>query len=107
MAFVAGLSNTEKLSLITGSDVSSANWTALQFKDGTQGPQGYEYVTGWSQSSTLVMTWDKDIMYSQFSGVALEFYQKGFQVNNGPTSQPLGRTPWGGKIIPVLVPSCY
>jgi len=96
IAFVAQLTNTEKIQLITGSDVSSVNWSALQFKDGTQGVQGYDYVTGWSQASALGMTWDKDLMSTQFSAVALEFYQKGFQITNSPTSQPLGRTPWGG-----------
>lgn len=45
----------------------------------------------------MAMTWDKAAIAKQFSAVALEFYQKGFQVANAPTSQPLGRTPWGGK----------
>ncbi|KAL3417917.1 hypothetical protein PVAG01_10927 [Phlyctema vagabunda] len=101
-AFVASLTNTEKLSIITGGSVAAKNWTALQFKDGTQGPQGYDYVTGWCQSSALVMTWDKNLMNAQFTAVALEFYQKGFQVTNGPTSQPLGRTPWGGRLVETL-----
>jgi beta-glucosidase len=47
-------------------------------------------VTGFSESSALAMTWDKTLMYDQLKAVALEFYGKGFQVINGPTSQPLG-----------------
>jgi beta-glucosidase len=39
-ALVAQLTNSEKITLITGGSVSSVNWTALEFKDSTQGPQG-------------------------------------------------------------------
>jgi len=48
------------------------------------------------------MTWDKTLIYNQFKAVALEFYGKGFQVTNAPTSQPLGRTPWGGRLVETL-----
>lgn len=39
-ALVAQLTNNEKITLITGGSVKSVNWTALEFKDSTQGPQG-------------------------------------------------------------------
>ena len=45
-ALVAQLTNSEKLSSSTGGDVSLVNWIALEFKDGTQRVQGYDYVTG-------------------------------------------------------------
>lgn len=90
-ALVAQLTNTEKISLITGSDVASVNWTALEFKDGTMGVQGYDYVTAFGETSALVTTWDKTMMTTQFKAVASEFYGKGFQVTNAPTSHPLGR----------------
>ncbi|PVH75896.1 glycoside hydrolase family 3 protein [Cadophora sp. DSE1049] len=106
-ALVAQLTNEEKVTLITGGSVSSVNWTALEFKDGTEGVQGYNYVTGFSQSSALAMTWDKALMYDQMKAVALEFYGKGFQVVNGPTSQPLGRTPWGGRLVEAFTPDPY
>ncbi|KAJ5646412.1 beta-glucosidase D [Penicillium lividum] len=54
---VAGLSNQEKVDLITGSDMKA---------------------------------------------VGDEMYQKGFQVVNGPTSGPLGRTPWGGRLVETM-----
>ncbi|KAF8848804.1 glycoside hydrolase family 3 protein [Acephala macrosclerotiorum] len=101
-ALVAQLTNEEKITIITGGSVSSVNWTALEFKDGTQSVQGYDYVTGFAESSALAMTWDKTLMYDQLKAVALEFYGKGFQVTNGPTSQPLGRTPWGGRLVETL-----
>jgi beta-glucosidase len=68
---------------------------------------GYDYVTGFSEASALVTTWDKTLMYNQFKAVALEFYEKGFQVTNSPTSQPLGRTPWGGRLVETLGQDSY
>jgi beta-glucosidase len=38
-------------------------------------------------------------MYTQFKAVANEVYQKGLQAANAPTSGPLGRTPWGGRLV--------
>lgn len=46
-------------------------------------------------------------MYTQLKAVASEFYGKGFQVVNGPTSQPLGRTPWGGRLVEAFSPDPY
>ncbi|CAL3968960.1 unnamed protein product [Diplocarpon coronariae] len=104
-ALVSKLTNADKVSIITGG--SPSGWTALEFKDGTQGPQGYSYVTGWSLSSALAMTWDRTLVYEQFKATGLEFYGKGFQVVNGPTSQPLGRTPWGGRLSEAFSPDPY
>lgn len=53
------------------------------------------------------MTWDKEAIYAQARAVASEFYQKGLQVINGPTSQPLGRTPWGGRLGETFGPDPY
>ncbi|ORY68305.1 uncharacterized protein BCR38DRAFT_481787 [Pseudomassariella vexata] len=36
-AFIAQLSNTEKISLITGQSITNASWTALANKDGATG----------------------------------------------------------------------
>lgn len=55
------------------------------------GLQDYFYVSAFSQSSALVMTFDRDSMYAQARAVATEFYLKEIQVAGGPTSQPLGR----------------
>ncbi|KAA8571271.1 hypothetical protein EYC84_000598 [Monilinia fructicola] len=106
-AFIAGLSNEEKLNLITGSDITSANWTSLVFLDGTQGPQGYEYVTGWAEASALAHSWDKAKIWNQFKAIAAEFYNKGVQVTAAPTSQPLGRTPWGGRLVETMGQDSY
>lgn len=106
-AFIAGLSNADKLNLTTGSDVTSANWTSLVFLDGTQGPQGYEYITGWAEPSAPAHSWDTTIMWNQFKGVAAEFYNKGIQVTNASRSQPLGRTPWGGRLVETMGQDSY
>lgn len=34
-------------------------------------------------------------------------YEKGFQVVNGPTSGPLGRTPWSGRLVETLGQDSY
>ncbi|KAL5356299.1 putative beta-glucosidase D [Aspergillus floccosus] len=109
-AFVSKLNTTEKIELITGSDVSTTDgetFTALQFLDGDMGLQDYYYVSAFSLLSALAMTWDKEAMYAQAKAVATEFYGKGIQVVDGPTSQPLGRTPWGGRLVETFGPDPY
>lgn len=71
------------------------------------GLQDYYYVSAFSQSSALAMTWDKNAMYKQAQAVATEAYRKGIQVINGPTSQPVGRTPWGGRLVETFGPDPY
>lgn len=63
------------------------------------GLQDYFYVSAFSQASALAMTWDKDAIYAQAKAVATEFYQKGIQVLDGPTTQPLGRNVWDGRLV--------
>lgn len=69
---VDGMTNEEKISVITGSSVSSANWTALESKDGDQGVIGYYYASGFSETSALVQTWDRDLIYTQMKAVGDE-----------------------------------
>ncbi|TVY30319.1 putative beta-glucosidase D [Lachnellula hyalina] len=106
-ALVAQLNNTEKVELITGSDVASVNWTALQFKDGDQGVISYYDASGFSETSALVQTWDRNLWTLQMEAVGAEMYGKGFQVVNGPTSGPLGRTPWGGRLVETMGQDVY
>lgn len=75
------------------------SFTVLKFLDGSMGLQDCYYVSAISQSSALAMTWDKEAFYAQAKAVATEFYLKGIQVVNGPTSQPWGRTAWGGRLV--------
>lgn len=43
------------------------------------------------------MSWDRDAIYEQARAIALEFYTRGINVIDGPTSSPLGRVAWGGR----------
>ncbi|KAL3494529.1 glycosyl hydrolase family 3 N terminal domain-containing protein [Aspergillus germanicus] len=108
-AFISTLSTTQKLSLITGSSITTPNatFTALTFLDGDMGPQNDFYVSAFSLSSSLAMTFDRDAIYAQARAVGEEFYGKGVQVVAGPTSQPLGRTPWGGRNVEGFGPDPY
>ncbi|PYI04230.1 putative beta-glucosidase D [Aspergillus sclerotiicarbonarius CBS 121057] len=108
-SFVAGLTTDQKLALITGSSIESTNgsFTALNFLDGDMGLQDYFYVSAFSLSSAIAMTWDRDAIYDQAKAVGSEFYNKGVQVVAGPTSQPLGRTPWGGRNVEGFGPDPY
>jgi len=108
--FVSKLNTTEKINLITGSSVNTndgQSFTALEFLDGAEGLQDYYYVSAFSQPSSLAMTWDKDAIYAQSKAIATEFYLKGIQVIDGPTSQPLGRTVWGGRLVETFGPDVY
>ncbi|TPR08349.1 putative integral membrane protein [Aspergillus niger] len=108
-SFVAGLTTDQKLALITGSSVNSTNgsFSGLTFLDGDMGLQNFFYVSAFSLSSALAMTWDRDAIYAQAKAVGSEFYNKGIQVVAGPTSQPLGRTPWGGRNVEGFGPDPY
>ncbi|KAF2144828.1 glycoside hydrolase family 3 protein [Aplosporella prunicola CBS 121167] len=103
--FVEGLTTAEKISLITGSDVG--NFSALNFKDSGASILDYFYVTTWPVGSALAMTWDKNLAYTQHKALGSEFRNKGLQVINGPVSQPLGRTPWGGRNAESFGPDSY
>lgn len=39
-ALVAQMTNEEKITVITAGSVENVGWAAMQYKDGTQGPQG-------------------------------------------------------------------
>lgn len=52
-----------------------------------------------TEGSAIAMTWDKDLIYKQFYAVAEEFKGKGINVANSPTTGPLGRTPYGGRLV--------
>ncbi|KAJ5672485.1 beta-glucosidase D [Penicillium longicatenatum] len=105
VAFVSKLNTTEKIKLITGNDAEAtdgSHFTALEFMDGDMGLQDYFYVSAFSLASAISMTWDKDAIYEQAKAVGTEFYNKGIQVIDGPTSQPLGRTVWGGRLVETM-----
>ncbi|GME38108.1 beta-glucosidase d protein [Neofusicoccum parvum] len=107
--FVSGLTNAQKVSIITGSDVSGSNvtWTALENKDGASGINYQYYVSGFSMDNALAMTWDRDYFEKQAKALGTEFYLTGYNLINGPECGPLGRTPWGGRQAEAFSPDPY
>lgn len=110
-SFVDALTTTEKYTLITGGSItnssSGVNFTALQYKGGPGGIQQDFFVSAFSQASALGMTFDRDAIYRQSKAIADEFYGRGYQVPEGPTSEPLGRTVWGGRLGETSGPDPY
>lgn len=108
-AFVAKLTNADKISLITGEDISGTNvtWTALLNKDGFAGINDQYYVSGFPMGSALAMTWDRKHFHDEAYASGREFYLMGYNLINGPVAGPLGRTPWGGRQPEAFSPDPY
>lgn len=106
---MGNLTTTQKLSLVTGQNVNTSTgaFEALEFFDGSMGAEDFYYVSAFSQTSALAMTWDKDAIYAQSKAISTEHYLKGVQVVNGPTSQPLGRVVWSGRLGETYSPDPY
>ncbi|KII94877.1 glycoside hydrolase family 3 protein [Plicaturopsis crispa FD-325 SS-3] len=104
-AAIANLTNDEKITIITGGN--AGNWTALVMTDGSQGIESDYYVSAFAQASAISFTWDKNLAKEQANAVATEHFLKGSQLINGPTSEPLGRTPWGGRSGETFGPDPY
>lgn len=97
-AFVATLSNTQKIAIITGQSVSgNVTWNKLEAKDGAAGINNQFYVSGFSMPNALITTWNKDLFETHFNAIGQEFYDDGYNLINGPVSSPLGRVPEGGR----------
>lgn len=104
-AYARSLSTTEKISLITGGD--AGNISALTFKDGSASVLDFYYVTTFPAALAMAMTWDKDAIYGQSVALASEMKAKGINIANAPTSEPLGRSPWGGRNGETYGPDAY
>lgn len=76
VAFVATLTNAQKVSVITGTDTSDSNvtWTAYSSADGGSGVNKQFYVSGFSAPAALTMTWDRQLIAQQFKAIGDEFY---------------------------------
>lgn len=97
-AFVATLTNDQKISIITGESLTgNATWTALEAKDGAAGVNNQFFASGFSMPNALITTWNKDLFETHFNAIGQEFYDDGYNLINGPVSSPLGRVPEGGR----------
>ncbi|KAK0647571.1 putative beta-glucosidase D [Lasiodiplodia hormozganensis] len=103
--FVATLSTSEKIDII--GEGSAGNFTGLNTKDGSASVLDYYWVTTWPAALAMAMTWDKDLVYNQSYGLGSEMWNKGINMANAPTAQPLGRSPWGGRNGETYGPDAY
>ncbi|PWY86525.1 beta-d-glucoside glucohydrolase D [Aspergillus sclerotioniger CBS 115572] len=55
----------------------------------------------------MAQTWDPDLIQAGFYAVGQEFYAKGYNMINGPTTGPQGRTPWSGRLVETLGQDVY
>ncbi|OJD29404.1 beta-glucosidase d [Diplodia corticola] len=103
--FVATLSNSEKIDIIT--EGSAGSFPGLSTSDGSASVLDYYWVTTWPAPLAMAMTWDKELVYNQSYGLGSEMWNKGINLANAPTAQPLGRSPWGGRNGETYGPDAY
>lgn len=106
--FVSRLSNSEKISIITGESITGNNtWTAYEAKDGAAGVNNHFFVSGFSMPHAVASTWNRDLIEEHFKAIGQEFYDEGYNLINGPVSSPLGRVPEGGRQPEGFTPDPY
>ncbi|KAK8116439.1 glycoside hydrolase family 3 protein [Apiospora kogelbergensis] len=66
-------------------------------KDGPMGVNGGRGVSGWVAAQTLAASWDNDLIGKQYAAMAREFRSKGYSMQLGPVTGPMGRSPLGGR----------
>lgn len=97
-AFVASLTNSQKVSIINGQSLTgNITWSGLQNHDGAAGINNQFYTSGFTMPSALITTWNKTLYEENFKAIGQEFYDDGYNLINGPVSSPLGRVPEGGR----------
>ncbi|ETS72904.1 hypothetical protein PFICI_15296 [Pestalotiopsis fici W106-1] len=98
-SFVAGLTNEQKVQIITGQSFEgNQSWAAYQKKDGVVGVNMQLFVSAFSMINAATMTWNPDLVEAQFRATGDEFYQMGFNLIMSPVASPLGRDPYGGRL---------
>lgn len=99
VAFVSTLTNAQKITIITGGDLTddNATWTALNTKDGAAGINQNFFVSGFTAPSSLAMTWNPTLFRENFYALGQEFYDAGANLIDGPVSSPMGRVVYGGR----------
>lgn len=61
------------------------------------GVNGGRGVSGWVAAQTLAASWDNDLIGKQYAAMAREFRSKGYSMQLGPVTGPMGRSPLGGR----------
>ncbi|KAL4876485.1 glycoside hydrolase superfamily [Aspergillus karnatakaensis] len=66
--------------------------------DGPTGISGGKGVSGWVSAQTLASSWNRSLAADQYRGMAVEARKKGFNMLLGPSTGPLGRSAFGGRL---------
>ncbi|KAI1853064.1 hypothetical protein JX265_012820 [Neoarthrinium moseri] len=108
-ALVAGMTNAQKVKVITGQSVTGGNgtWTALSSKDGVAGVNQNFFVSGFASPNAATMTWNRTLYEEHSKAIGEEFYGSGFNLMMGPVASPLGRDPYGGRLPEGFSPEPY
>lgn len=108
-AFIAPLTNAEKIKIITASDFDSGNssWSPYTSNDGVDGLNFYFFVSAFSMTNALTQTWDRNLFAAQFKAVGEEYLGQGMNFVDGALLGPLGRVPQGGRQNEAFTPDPY
>lgn len=97
-AFVAQMTTAEKITMIGGGSFKgNVTWEGLVGKDGGSGENYNFYVSAFTMSEALTMTWNKELIAAQNKALGDENYGTGYNLISGPVAGPLGRVPYGGR----------
>ncbi|KAF7542166.1 hypothetical protein G7054_g68 [Neopestalotiopsis clavispora] len=108
-AMVDQMTNAQKVKVITGQGVTSANvtWPGLVSKDGVAGINQNFFVSGFAEPNAATMTWNKTLYQLHSKALGEEFYGSGYNLIMGPVASPLGRDPLGGRSPEGFSPDPY
>ncbi|RFU35213.1 hypothetical protein B7463_g1094, partial [Scytalidium lignicola] len=108
-AALVKLSNTQKVSLVTGTGwqkgpcvgnlaaISSIGFPQLCLQDGPLGVRYAQQVTAFPAGITTGSTWDTELMYARGNALGTESKGLGVHVQLGPVAGPLGKIPVAGR----------
>ncbi|KAK8030144.1 beta-glucosidase D [Apiospora rasikravindrae] len=66
-------------------------------KDGPMGLNGGRGVSGWIAAQSIASSWDPELVEKQYAAMAREFRSKGYSMQLGPVTGPMGRSALGGR----------
>ncbi|EEA28836.1 hypothetical protein TMatcc_002812 [Talaromyces marneffei ATCC 18224] len=107
--FVGKLTLAEKVNLTTGTgwmqgscvgetgSIPRLGFRGLCLQDGPMGIRFSDYNSAFPAGVNIAATWDRSLAYLRGRAMGKEFNSKGVDIQLGPVSGPLGRTPEGGR----------
>nr|ATQ35957.1 beta-glucosidase [Talaromyces piceae] len=107
--FVSQLTLAEKVNLTSGigweggrcvgesGSIPRKDFAGLCMQDSPLGIRFADYVSAFPAGLNVAATWDRNLAYLRGQAMGEEHRDKGVDVQLGPVSGPLGRTPEGGR----------